>query len=496
MSQSISTRSCDATDAAAKLVDQVWTAVKGGFEKLVASLSAEVEPKTFMAFEETMAELVRELGRRIVEKSVNRLEGRVARRERVKYRGLGYTRLRKKTKNRYVSTLFGNVALERSVFRSVDAKQAPEPCIFPLELRLGLTEGVTPALGSRIVRHAAQTPQQQAIQWLREEHNVPMGAGRFRKFVSALSPLMEEHRHPLQVQALLDAMDEARATSGSRKPVLAVGRDGVTMCENKHSFWEVATAATITVFNRGGKRLLTVYLAHSPELGQATMSEMLDDLLTDVLDQWDGPLPALAYVADSGSSESSYFEESLRRMVHPRTGERLRWQRVVDYYHAAERVWTIAEALFGKKNGRSGRWARRMLRLLKNKTNGPKRLLHSVAAHASQQKLGKKRKEAIEKAVNYIRRRTKWMQYSEFRQRHIPIGSGITEAACKTIFTQRFKQSGMRWSRDGADRILSLRVLLLSGVWDQAYSRTLDELASELPVTCEPNTKSPFKTAA
>jgi hypothetical protein len=45
----------------------------------------------------------------------------------------------------------------------------------------------------------------------------------------------------------------------------------------------------------------------------------------------------------------------------------------------------------------------------------------------------------------------------------LPIGSGVTEAACKTIYTQRMKLSGMRWDKEGAQRVLNLRVVLLSG---------------------------------
>ncbi len=63
-----------------------------------------------------------------------------------------------------------------------------------------------------------------------------------------------------------------------------------------------------------------------------------------------GPLPQLAYVADSGGNESTYFETTLKRMRHPRTGKQLKWQRVVDYYHAAERIWTMAEWSIRKRN--------------------------------------------------------------------------------------------------------------------------------------------------
>ena len=81
--------------------------------------------------------------------------------------------------------------------------------------------------------------------------------------------------------------------------------------------------------------------------------------------------------------------------------------------------------------------------------------------------------EDYRKAYNYLRTRTRWMQYCEYARVNLPLGSGIVEAACKTIYTQRLKLSGMRWSKDGAQVILNLRVVLLSGVWEEAYRQTL-----------------------
>ena len=62
-----------------------------------------------------------------------------------------------------------------------------------------------------------------------------------------------------------------------------------------------------------------------------------------------------------------------------------------------------------------------------------------------------------------------FMDYAGYRRRGLPVGSGVTEAACKTVFTQRRKRSSMRWGREGGQVILDLRVLLLSGVWDSAF---------------------------
>jgi len=74
------------------------------------------------------------------------------------------------------------------------------------------------------------------------------------------------------------------------------------------------------------------------------------------------------------------------------------------------------------------------------------------------------------------------MQYYTYKKQHLPIGSGITEAACKMVFTQRLKLSGMRWTKAGAQIILDLRVVLLSGIWDGAYRHTLNDVSAiDLP---------------
>ena len=68
-------------------------------------------------------------------------------------------------------------------------------------------------------------------------------------------------------------------------------------------------------------------------------------------------------------------------------------------------------------------------------------------------------------AYNYLLTHSKEMKYSEYRRLRLPIGSGVTEAGCKVVFTQRFKESGMTWSLQGGEVILRLRLAVLSGVY-------------------------------
>ncbi len=61
------------------------------------------------------------------------------------------------------------------------------------------------------------------------------------------------------------------------------------------------------------------------------------------------------------------------------------------------------------------------------------------------------------------------MRYTSFARRRMPIGSGIVEAACKTLVTQRLKRSGMRWRHPGGQAILTLLALEQSGRFDRAW---------------------------
>jgi hypothetical protein len=52
----------------------------------------------------------------------------------------------------------------------------------------------------------------------------------------------------------------------------------------------------------------------------------------------------------------------------------------------------------------------------------------------------------------------------------LPIASGVVEAACKTLATQRMKQSGMSWGQTGGQAILTLRSLIQSNRWEQGWA--------------------------
>jgi hypothetical protein len=430
-------------------------------------------PRGCHRFETRLQELLRELGRIIVEWALNHLEphDREDLPAQIESGGTWYRR-RCKTPNRSVATAFGTITLWRMLYQDI---HGVEPSIFPLEIRLGLEAGrATPALAERAARAAVTLPQDAVLAVLRDDHGVRWSATTLRAVIAGVAAGMGPHRRDAQADRLLGWLEQADRSSGSRKPVLAVGRDGLMLPIRGQACYREGATATVSVYDRRGRRLGTAYLGRMPEPGQGTLSGQLTALIEAVLRRWTGPPPRLAYITDGGTLQTRYYRRVLQRMSDPHhLGRRLRWQWVIDYYHASGYLTQRAEALFSDaREGAS--WARKMGRWLKEKPRGIYRVLHSAAAIRRRRIIvSAAKREQYRTAYAYLRKRIRWLDYSGYRRDHLPIGSGVTEAACKTVFTQRMKQSGMTWNGESGQWIVDLRVIHLSGVWSEVYQSYL-----------------------
>jgi hypothetical protein len=124
-----------------------------------------------------------------------------------------------------------------------------------------------------------------------------------------------------------------------------------------------------------------------------------------------------------------------------------------------------------------------MRRWLRDKKDGIARVLHSAAAHAWRLEFEPEEQEAYDDAYGYLQKRQSLMDYWQYRRQGLAIGSGITEAACKILFTQRFKQSGMKWSLEGGQVVVNLRVIWLSQLWSAVFNAYLQMLPHPQPGT-------------
>ena len=430
-------------------------------------------PELTCAFEMGTAVILREIGRVIVEHEYNSVEPACFDDcpLRLRFAGEEYRR-RPKSPNQ-VGTLFGEIELRRYLYEAVEPG---EPALFPLEKYLGIEAGLaTPALAERVGLWSVDHEQEQVRTLLLDEHNVSWSVTSVRKVTAALRNGLASFREEAQVARVLELLEKACASKGKHRPTLAAGRDGIHVPIRQEGYHEGATA-TLSVHDRRGKRLGTVYLGQMPEAGQGTLSAQLTPLLTKVLTQWHArgrPAPRLTYITDGGTHPKEYYQV-LRRMDDPwHPGQKLAWQWVLDYWHACGYLHKLATALFGE-GAKAATWFAKWRRWLRDRHQGVSQVLRSAMWHYNNGgQLRQGQMAAYWKAYRYLRKHAVWMKYSRNRGQRMPIGSGVTEAACKTVFAERLKRSGMTWKHEGGQVILDLRVLVLSAVWHTAHQANL-----------------------
>ena len=437
-------------------------------------------PRELFDFETKLQRLLCEVGRLIVQWKLNSLESRDPcdlPRYLLHQRDAYHRKRLSPTRN--LNCLFGKIRIYRWLYEPSESLGLS--CLFPLELQLGIVAGVaTPALADRVALLSSDLTQRQLLDVLQSQHQVCWGTETLRKTVAAMAEGLSPFRHQAQVAKLLSLLQQAADAGGPRKIQLVVGRDGIMLPIRGLKKYKEGATATVSVYSRWGKRLGTVYLGQMPEELQISLSDELTRLLTDVLGQWNGAPLRLSYITDAGFHPTEYFESVLCRMLDPqRAGEYLEWEWVVDYYHACQYIGDLAQVIFGP--GREAyAWAAKMRRTLKEKPGGGFRVLRSAGQLRAIRGLVGEESD-YESAYNYLRRHSPWMNYAERRRLRVPIGSGVTEAACKTVFSQRFKCAGMKWGIESGAPILALRVIALSGIWPEVRDAVFDSRTTEIP---------------
>jgi hypothetical protein len=137
---------------------------------------------------------------------------------------------------------------------------------------------------------------------------------------------------------------------------------------------------------------------------------------------------------------------------------------IVDLYHTREHVSDLCKTLFLPDDDEVLKYRIRWW------TDLDEGKIEKIAEEAKvRMPEDPKKKENADKEIAYLIKRKQQMQYAEFRAQGLFVGSGVIEAGCKTVIATRLKQSGMEWSVRGANAIISLRCLFLSGRFEEYW---------------------------
>lgn len=141
---------------------------------------------------------------------------------------------------------------------------------------------------------------------------------------------------------------------------------------------------------------------------------------------------------------------------------------VLDFYHAAQNVWSGVKVWLDGRTTHCQNWfadARHRLR-----HGQAADVLDDIKAAAALPGLPASAQQSLTKLYNYLDKHRDHIQYDTLKEMGFPIGSGFVESTCKWLIQQRFKGVGMRWSEDGFNHLLHLRLAWVNGRFDSFFS--------------------------
>ena len=373
--------------------------------------------------------------------------------------GVGHRRVLRSAST-YV-TASGKVEVSRTLYRHGD-----EPAVSAMDLRAGIVSGRYTPLAARQAGWAmAHLTSRESEELFRQVGGMAPSRCSLDRLAKDLGGQWEAER-PL-LEAFVRASEEVPADAVT----LAVSLDGVMVpmrdgerarkreaarstgkrTKGPAGYQEVG-CGTVSFYDAEGERLATRKLGRMPESGKTTLKSMLGAELHCALDQ--RPDLTVVKVADGAADNWTFLTDELPN------GEE-----VLDFFHAAEHLSAACDAAFGEGHARGRAFFEKWRTTLREDREGVAKVIralsHQIARHPTRRKLRVVR--------TYFRRNAHRMRYAELRGRCLPIGSGVVEAACKTLATQRLKRSGMRWRHDGGQAVLTLRSLIQSDRFERAW---------------------------
>jgi hypothetical protein len=222
---------------------------------------------------------------------------------------------------------------------------------------------------------------------------------------------------------------------------------------------------TVVLYDADGERLSTTRYGRMPEYKKATLCRQLEAECQSI----SALRPDLKVVklAD-GAEENWRFLDKLDLGLPSHLLAEVEEISIVDFCHAAEHLKKACDAIWNDNNVKSKAEFERFRTLLKEEDDGVEIVIRSIKYHFSRAR--GRRREQIEEQLTYFRNQRHRMQYARYLREGLPIASGVIEAACKTLATQRMKQSGMSWGQVGGQAILTLRSLIQSNRWERAWA--------------------------
>lgn len=362
-------------------------------------------------------------------------------------------------------TQAGPVVVERWLYR--DRGDDETTSVSPMELRLGIVgEFWSPKAAKTALWVVAQMTPQKAEELFERTGGMTPSKSSLDRLPKLVSSDWERDREAHEA-ALRDALVIPDGTvsvavsldgvlapiDGGASPVdvrNAAAREGFTS-KGPAGYREVG-CATLAFCDAKGELLGAIRMARTPEPKKRTLKASLEAELLAVLRRKPGL--KVVKIADGVDDNWTFLSKQL-----PEGDEAL------DFFHASEHLHAAIAAAYGDGTRETRHRFEELRDALRDDHDGVERVIRAIDY------LRKKhpRRDALRQCAAYFRKHRHRMKYASLVERGLPIGSGVVEAACKTLVAQRLKLSGMRWG-NGAQAILTPRGWDQSDRFDEAWA--------------------------
>lgn len=388
-------------------------------------------------------------------------------------------------------TACGEVEVERWLYK--DRSDPTAHALAALDLRLGVVEGFwTQRAAEQASWVVTQMTPQKAEDLFERVGNMDPSKSSLDRLPKALGERWEQEREKYE-QVLREAIvvpEGARTIAvsidgvfapidGGNNPttVRAAAASEGRLCKGPAGYREIG-CATLAFCDEKGDLLSAIRFGRGPESKKLTLKETLRQDLAHVLAQQ--PELGLAKIADAGGDNWQFLS------TLPEGPE------ILDFFHATEHLAAALAAVHGDGTLSTRHKFESLRERLLMEDSGVDAVINALAYLRHKNPRVRK----VQQVLSYFRKNRKRMQYAKWKREGFMIGSGVVEAACKTLVAQRLKLSGMRWSTHGAQAILTMRGWDQSERFDEAwalvaatYQRDIHVLANVIDITPKPPKK-------
>ncbi len=450
-------------------------------------LGATVGEASFAEREKAMLAITNEVARGALEDELGELECQLG--DRVLVDGVEYKRHEPGTVAYY--SLCGGLVVRRHTYRQVGVHNGPT--LVPLELVAGLVERATPAMALSVAEGYGQHDMRQHGQILRTAHRKPPSrtalehlatriANRAVELAPSIEPqLRRAERVPEDATGVsigLDrtavAMLEARPADAPPKPEPKRRKPRVrTPPPPADINWRMAYVGTVSFVDADGETILARrYAAPACDDPRDLVTQMTADVRSAVRRR---PALQVGIMQDGAPEMWNRTREGLEQLREERviTG----WQEGIDRYHLLERLGDALALFDDDVNQRQ-----RLLDDWGERFDYDDATIETVERYLRRRylELASDDKQKLWDHLTFIRNNKDRMHYGSLRHLGLPVGSGVTESAARTVVGQRAKGRSRRWSEPNLRGALTLRAILQSDRLPQFWSRFAARYTAEV----------------